>query len=605
MYFYCLNPRTMNRISLVIIAMLLVLGTLVGCSILKGNDAEGKVKHYLARFAADIQQSDSLAAEHFRTDHSSWALRSALKVLRNDVESPVTTNLMFPQAIVTLTDSIVVRVPVALTADSVGVTSQRMTTLEMTLIQQDTTFVITNWNGEVFYEDFWSFSRNILAGQTANEIQESRGHFYARARELQQTYDSVVWFLNMEPAHYYYVINGSWENPNGDALKSENYRMGLVDESGKQIIPLEFDLIGMPGESGEGLVEVKNSNKVGLYKLSTGEQVIPADYDWIIPYENSFLVKQDTTIGWYDTQFAFHACFPDEHAQGYIRGFKFFPEHVTLNNKEATYLEIPNEEYAAVGYIIPASYYTYFEIFDEIEGGYQSDIFNELAELEYKEAQVGFFDKITNTFSALITQARDAYVYSREGFYDHQKIAFMDNKGELINEHDLGGKGALTFRMLDETRLEIKISPTEDDVNGYLEPNETEVNPPGYTYFAAENGSLTPLKSNRWYACTEFAKLDSTYITGAFTIYKEDGTSEKTTILSTETLADMRNEILAEYGYIFQNADVMENFKYRDWYKPQFATVADFQADLSEIDRHNLVFLEKILGPVDNNAPLL
>jgi YARHG domain/WG containing repeat len=596
----------MKRISIVIIVALLVLGAGVSCSILKGNDAEEKVKNFLTRFATDLQQADSIAANHFKTDHSAWALRSALKVLRNDVESPVTASALFSQPVITINDSIVVSIPVTLTADSAGISSQRITNLEMTLVQTDTTFIITRWNGEDFYETFWSYSSAISAGQTAHEIAETRGHFYERAIQLQESYDSVIWFLAMDPINYYYVVSGNWENPYGKPLKTDSYRMGLADESGKEIIPLNFDLIGMPGELSEDLIEVKNANKFGCYKLSTSQLVIPAEYDWIIPYNENLLVKQDTVFGWYDTQLIYHAGYPDANAQNYIRSFKFFPEQINLNNKDATYLEIPNEEYAAVGYTIPAGYFTYFGVFDEIEGGYQSEIFNERADLEYKEAQVGFFEKITTTFSALITQARDAYVYSREGFYDHQKITVFNNNGELVTEHDLGGKGELKFRMLSEDVLEIKISPTEDDMNNYMEPSESEINTPRYVYFSAEGDrALTPLKTNRWYACTAFAKLDSSYVTGNFTAYNEEGNAVSLTVLSTETLTDMRNEILAEYGYTFQDPDVLQRFKYQDWYNPMHTTLADFQEQLTAVDRHNLKFLEKFLGPVDNSAPLM
>jgi hypothetical protein len=597
----------MNRISVLMIIALLSLGVIVSCSILKGKDAEGQVKRYLARFETDLQQSDSLAAEHFRTDHSSWALQSALQVLRNQVESPVSIRAMFSQAVITINDSILVSVPVTMTADSVGVASTRLTNLHMTLQQNDTTFVITRWNGEEFYEAFWSYSNAITSGQTANQIRESRGHFYARALELEETYDSVIWFANTEPVHYYYVVSGTWNNY--ERPPTDSYRMGLVDESGKQIIPMEFDLIGIPGALGEDLIEVKDAHKFGCYKLSTGQQLIPAEYDWIIPYENVFLVKQDTVVGWIDAGQAFHAGYPDGAAEAYIRGFKFLPEQITLSNPDATYLEIPSEQYAAVGYTIPASYYTYFGIFDEIEGGYQAEIFNEEADVEYKEARLSFFEKITGTFSALITEARDAYVYSREGFYDHQKITFMNNSGERIQEHDLGWKGELAFRMVDDTHLEIKITPLAEEFSEYdmMEASDVETNLARYVYFAvAGDQEVTPLESTRRYACTEFVKLDSSYLTGDFRLYNtEDRSTTNSTFVSNETLTKMRNEILAGYGYIFQDEEVLNSFKYNDAYNPRYATVADFQEELSEIDRHNLIFFEKILGPVDNSAAFL
>lgn len=591
----------MKSVSGISLIVLLALGTMVSCSILKGNDAEGKIKNYLVRFAVELQQSDSLAATHFKTDQSEWALRSALQLLRNTMESPVEVTTMFQQAFVTINDSILVSIPVIMRTDSAGMVTQRLTNLEMTLQENDTTFVITRWNGENFYEQFWSYSNAITAGQNVAKIRESRGHFYARAKELQETYDSVIWFANTDPVHYYYVVNGTWSNPYGQQLPVEQYRMGLVDDSSKVIVPVEFDLIGMPGELGEDLIEVKNNNRFGCYKLSTGQELIPAEYDWIIPYENILLVKNDTLTGWFDTQQAFHAGYPNKDAEAYVKGFKFLPESIRLDNSDAQYLEIPSESHASVGYLIPASYYTHLGIFDEIEGGFEGEIFNEEAGTEYMEAEMSFLEKITSKLSALITDARDAYVYSREGFYDHQKIAFLNDKGEVVKEHDLGLKGELSFNMVDSTRLEVKVTPGTDEGDGY----ESEYlggmsNIPQYTYFSVADDQLIPLESHRWYTFTEFIKLDSSYITGEFHVYNEEQQIwEDVTILPTETLTRMRNEILADYGYIFTDQDAIESFKYNKWYQAKYTSVSEFETELSEIDRHNLKFLEKILGPVD------
>jgi hypothetical protein len=75
--------------------------------------------------------------------------------------------------------------------------------------------------------------------------------------------------------------------------------------------------------------------------------------------------------------------------------------------------------------------------------------------------------------------------------------------------------------------------------------------------------------------------------------------SEQTrTFLSDSSLMRMRNEILAEYGYIFPDDRTTEHFKYFSWYLPRFGSVATFESALTDIDRHNLKFLEKILGPL-------
>jgi hypothetical protein len=59
----------------------------------------------------------------------------------------------------------------------------------------------------------------------------------------------------------------------------------------------------------------------------------------------------------------------------------------------------------------------------------------------------------------------------------------------------------------------------------------------------------------------------------------------------------MRDEILAAYGYQFPAPERVEQFKNNsNWYTPQHTSLAEVTTTMTEIDRHNLEFLNKILS---------
>ncbi len=70
---------------------------------------------------------------------------------------------------------------------------------------------------------------------------------------------------------------------------------------------------------------------------------------------------------------------------------------------------------------------------------------------------------------------------------------------------------------------------------------------PTYTYFLLDKTGVSEQTSSRTYNFTEFAKLDSSYITGSF-YYWDQKTAKLTEVgaLGLPTLEFMRNEILAD-----------------------------------------------------------
>jgi hypothetical protein len=67
----------------------------------------------------------------------------------------------------------------------------------------------------------------------------------------------------------------------------------------------------------------------------------------------------------------------------------------------------------------------------------------------------------------------------------------------------------------------------------------------------------------------------------------------------------MRNEILADYGYSFKDQAILQHFKLHNvYYKPKYENYDDFLHEMSDVDKHNLFFLEKIIGTLNTKQSI-
>jgi hypothetical protein len=111
-----------------------------------------------------------------------------------------------------------------------------------------------------------------------------------------------------------------------------------------------------------------------------------------------------------------------------------------------------------------------------------------------------------------------------------------------------------------------------------------------------------PLKTVRSYSQVAFVKLDSSYIKGSFKHYDREAEQlVPNDFLTQETIIDMRDEILAAYGFVFDDPVRTEYFKRFDWYKAEHISREEFAGEMTEIDQHNLRFLESLIAPAEEN----
>ncbi|HTJ48515.1 MAG TPA: WG repeat-containing protein, partial [Cyclobacteriaceae bacterium] len=373
---------------------------------------------------------------------------------------------------------------------------------------------------------------------------------------------------------------------------------------GAVIIPLDYDLVGTPGMIESNVVEVKKDGLVGFYSIE-GKQLIAPEYDWIIPYDENdtyALVKRDTTYGWLTKSYVYNAGFPSKDAEHYIKNYEFLPRQFTLSNDEQSMAEIPTDQYIGYGILMPPTYWTITGIFDEIMPGFTKGENMYTGYREYITADHAFIQTVANNISALITTIKERYLEGREEFYEHNQLTFVNARGETLTTDNLYSTGGVVFTKLDNTLLQAKIIENNGGSEEFDMPeNGEEWNLPIYKYYRLDNDlSIQPLTSNRRFIQTEFTKLDSSYLMGEFTFYNAETQQNDTrTFLSNMTLTEMRDEILASYGYIFKDEEIARQYSYRDWYKPHYENYADFADQLTDIDRHNLAFLERIIGSLD------
>ena len=63
--------------------------------------------------------------------------------------------------------------------------------------------------------------------------------------------------------------------------------------------------------------------------------------------------------------------------------------------------------------------------------------------------------------------------------------------------------------------------------------------------------------------------------------------------ISKKELRIMRNEIFADYGYIFKSEDLRTYFNSKDWYKPRIEYVEKVNTYLTEYERKNIALIRK------------
>jgi hypothetical protein len=597
----------------VLASVLIVLATFViACSVLKKeNDQE--VEIFLTKFQNTLAVStDEEILKTFQTSQPRETLIQAIRVLQNKASDVVECNASFTLAMITRQkDFIEVNVPVTVRTKNVDNPATEEAYLNLNLTASDDSYVITKFEAEQVYQAYTSVKNaSQWAVEQAEELNK-RMPIYAKAQALQQSIDTVFWYTTYKENNYYYAAGGRWinyfVNTNEGYDDHDNPKCGLLDEQGAVVLPMEFDLIGTIGFEVPDMVEVKKDGAYGYFDIISRKMVIEPLYEMIIPVQKEnvlAIVKQDTTFGWVNNNFEYTPGFPSPEIETWVKTFKYLSKEVVLKDGNQVYCEIPNKEFAGYGIIMPPSYLVKHRLFDEIVSGVNTTKVPMNGWTDYFGIQESDAQSISDKLNAIITVVQERYLGGREEFYGESKVVFMNDHHDLIAITSVSTDQDIEITAIDSTLIQIKAYST----GKWFDAPGEEYDIPEYRYFKMNSDyNLKEVPSNRRYAFTEFIKIDSSYLSGPFKRYtgydEETETSAYVELdfLSQPTLEDMRNEILASYGFIFPDQTIRERFS-TDWYDPRFNNVSEFEEKLTEIDRYNLDFLAKLIALMESQS---
>jgi hypothetical protein len=261
--------------------------------------------------------------------------------------------------------------------------------------------------------------------------------------------------------------------------------------------------------------------------------------------------------------------------------------------------------YRGNGVIMPPAFLVAIGIFKQLESPFISEASDKNIFAfgdDYKENINKTPFRLTDAINVFISSIKTRFIGGRGEFYTWHNVNLIDQKSNIVSSITTYGDKDFKLKKVNEDLVETSVVFEEEEMG----PSSfhIESNFPSYQYFKFDGKSLLPIKTNRWFAFTEIVKIDSNYLKGNFITYdyrKVEGQREgKSTFCSNETIELMRYEILASYGFIITDSTKLENIKYGFGfeYNPTISSYDEVYSKATEIDKYNLDFLAKILGPV-------
>ena len=463
--------------------------------------------------------------------------------------------------------------------------------------------LIINVDNLSFIEDYLAYENKVRTkGLTDKDIYSPITlQAFKSAEELKTKYDSVLWFSHINKQTYFYVVKGKWDYYDVDSAKT--YKMGLVNPQLQEIIPAECDLIYNINGTFNGLVEVEKDRKRGFYDLN-GKIVVPVDYDQIFPLINSEhlgALRKGETYYWLEKDYSVSG-----EADISIKDLMAMLPPVnwnSLSHVNNTDIVEMNSRDNHSSVLLSPSYLTDLNLVTAVKY-----LKNPLRRnVEFFDASSSY--KVTETenqakadtgrFQALVYSIRDYFIGGRSEFYDIKNVVLVDKQNNRTFSSDIpvdysmseSGEAPVkcdgySFKAINDTLFELKTGASAS-IMLYDETYVQEM--PMYHYLYLHNNKLQEKTTNRLFAFTKFVKMDDSYITGCY-LYND----KVITGLTPAMLRYMKNEIYADYNYIFKDKKWAGIFgDGMPEYKAENASVED---RLTDIDRYNLNWINQRLG---------
>lgn len=582
----------------IVLSVIVITVIVISCNVLKKEESNESIQAFVNSFQSSLALSDEAILKQFDAKQSSESILAAVRILQNKDSQYFECVASFQNAVIhrTESDTIMVIVPAVFNAKNLDETVEPVvTSFTLSLLKKKNEFTIVILDAEAFYNSYASLKNGMEWSVQRQEALDARVPIYQKVKDLQAKYDSVIWFTTYNEKNYFYVVKGEWKTNDQDATKLNNdvdYLMGLVDDSGAVIVPLEYDLVGTIGFDFPSVVEVRKDGKYGYFNIESGQRLLEPVYDLIVPYGKDnipMVARKDSVDGWINNKYEFTAGLPTASVNEWFNSLGFLPANLMISAETRSLCEIPNQEYAGSGVFVPPSYLVKTGMFDEVHAGMSTTKFPLNGWTEYIETEGTILEKISDTFTAVITTINERYLEGREEFYTHNRMVFVNSKNDSISIADNIGGSYLGLRRVNDSLIEVKsLSPYYNGDMG--EESEVKV----YSYFLIQNGTIAEAATNRTvFPASQFVKLDSSYLTGKFELWNPQVEQvEYVDFMPLAGLENARDEILADYGYIFPDGERQYNKK---WYSPRYNTREEFQDQLTDIDKYNLEFLDRLI----------
>lgn len=475
-------------------------------------------------------------------------------------------------------------------------------TIILTLIKTQDGLLIRDMSQDLTKELIWRNRR--LANEQEYAKQRHRydsiwNQVRTWAEDLRKHYDSVVFFTDVDAQILFYVVKGDWVYPylyEGAQYDSGNYKLGVVTPENKIIVPVEYSKIYNPGGSFKGMIEVEKKGKRGLFNTQ-GIQIAPAEFDGIYPTKAVGAVaqlKKGEHYGWVDTNGTISfdeeshkdkTLFQSPVESNSILDWRFiFPGSIKVLH------DMNGNSEECAGVIVYPSFVRDLGITDVAHPWVINDV-NELGmgmtDIEIKfEKSEGLAGKLYSLISFFMESGADARGYQ---FSQNDLIVVDSNMVKIDHLKKMTRNG-----YNQDPCGNLRSGPAYKVIEtGLYETNDGEGN---YSYYRVNVAGKVELQpTERKYAFTKFVQIDESYFKGCRyenvpydAIENVNANVVVISGISTEELDVMRNEIFAEYGFIFKSPKWKAHFEKMPWYKPRFNNVDD---QLTKIDKYNIKFI--------------
>jgi hypothetical protein len=421
-------------------------------------------------------------------------------------------------------------------------------------------------------------------------------------KSQESKYSAIPYFAKLDDQYLFYVVKGKWLDTSLTQFAKGDFLMGIVNERNEVILPVEYNKIYNPDATARGYIEIEKNGKRGLVNYHTKKVIHPV-FDVIYPLLDWTYIA----IGKIGDNF-----YQIGSSGALTRMENYYPVNSILNNW--TKLQVPGSslqliykckldsnqiEYReATGVVVKSSYLFCLNFIPEVilNVSYNHEHYSGFTNLEssaYNSTYNGLESSIWTMFSSFQMFG----IEERGQVAEVQYLLSLNSKGEYVDSK-------LIFENLDSTyyyfsdreadfgRYFLNDSTADLVINGSIAEYQKYSNLTKHIFYRIhKDGKISQLNSNRIFDFTKFTIIDESYFMGTFVIMdKHENSNDKenaavTDCLDREDLDLMRNEIYADYGYIFKTEKWKKYFESKNWYRPKYNDVDNF---LSSIDKENL-----------------